>query len=64
MSVEMTDLNKAGDESKINRAVTWKTGKEYNPLNYAQSDAHGAAQKKKMLCASRAPGTGQRNGNE
>ena len=85
MSVEMTDLNKAGDESKINRAVTWKTGKEYNPLNHGQSQAHADAQPKKwwsrwrvflflrvlldhtfrwQLCASRTPGTWQRNGNE
>lgn len=58
MSVELTDLKKPGNESKIDRNVTWKKGKEYNPLNHGQSDAHGAAQQKKCCVHQERPKPG------
>ena len=44
---EITDLEKVDDETNIDRNVTWKKGKEYNPLNHGQSQAHADAQPKK-----------------
>lgn len=51
----MTDLNKPGNESKVNRQVTWKKGKEYNPLN----SGHGAAQEKKCCVHQERPEPGK-----